>query len=109
LKTAIITRITGQLGAILAEKLLKQDYKIYGLRRRASTFNTERIEHILQDVHVNDKLELVYVTLRKTPPSAQGGDRLKIGLLINPIFQPGALHPISSLKLGNLHFFNLCS
>lgn len=59
-KTAIITGITGQLGAVLAEKLLKDDYKIYGIRRRSSVFNTTRIEHILQDVHINDRLELVY-------------------------------------------------
>lgn len=60
MKTACITGITGQLGSVLAEKLLNEGYKVYGLRRRSSVFNTERIDHILKDPHVDNKLELVY-------------------------------------------------
>jgi GDPmannose 4,6-dehydratase len=48
---AIITGITGQDGSYLAELLLKKGYEVHGLIRRASTFNTERIEHIYQDPH----------------------------------------------------------
>lgn len=60
MKTAIITGITGQTGSYLAEILLNKGYKIYGLRRRSSVFNTERIDHILKDPHIDDRLELVY-------------------------------------------------
>ncbi len=48
---ALITGITGQDGSYLAELLLKKGYEVHGLIRRASTFNTERIEHIYQDPH----------------------------------------------------------
>ncbi|HPS13903.1 MAG TPA: GDP-mannose 4,6-dehydratase [Prolixibacteraceae bacterium] len=53
-KTAIITGITGQDGAYLAEYLLKKGYKVHGIKRRASMFNTERIDHIYQDPHVEN-------------------------------------------------------
>jgi len=45
-KTALITGITGQDGAYLAELLLKNDYKVFGLKRRSSLFNTGRIDHL---------------------------------------------------------------
>jgi len=51
---ALITGITGQDGSYLAEVLLKKGYEVHGLVRRASTFNTERIEHIYQDPHDPD-------------------------------------------------------
>ena len=51
-KTALITGITGQDGAYLAEYLLKKGYIVHGIKRRASSFNTERIDHIYQDPHV---------------------------------------------------------
>ena len=51
MKRALITGITGQDGSYLAELLLKKGYEVHGLIRRASTFNTERIEHIYQDPH----------------------------------------------------------
>ncbi|MDE1798480.1 MAG: GDP-mannose 4,6-dehydratase [Candidatus Micrarchaeota archaeon] len=50
-KTALITGITGQDGSYLAEQLLKAGYQVHGIIRRASTFNTNRIEHIFQDPH----------------------------------------------------------
>ena len=50
-KTALITGITGQDGSYLAELLLSKGYVVHGLVRRASTFNTERIEHLYQDPH----------------------------------------------------------
>jgi GDPmannose 4,6-dehydratase len=60
-KTALITGITGQDGAYLAEYLIKKDYIVHGIKRRASMFNTERIDHIYQDPHVdNRKLILHY-------------------------------------------------
>ena len=45
-KTALITGITGQDGSLLADFLLKKNYKIIGLKRRSSSFNTERIDHL---------------------------------------------------------------
>ena len=52
-KTALITGITGQDGSYLAELLLKKGYDVHGVIRRASTFNTARIEHIYEDPHVS--------------------------------------------------------
>ena len=51
-KTALITGITGQDGSYLAEFLLSKGYKVHGIKRRASSFNTHRIDHIYQDPHV---------------------------------------------------------
>jgi len=50
-KTALITGITGQDGAYLAELLLAKDYAVHGVKRRASSFNTDRIDHLYQDPH----------------------------------------------------------
>ena len=61
MKKALITGITGQDGSYLAELLLAKGYEVHGIIRRASTFNTERIEHLYQDPHVNGvKLFLHY-------------------------------------------------
>ena len=54
MKKALITGITGQDGSYLAELLLSKDYEVHGIIRRASTFNTRRIDHLYQDPHVND-------------------------------------------------------
>jgi GDPmannose 4,6-dehydratase len=63
-KKAIITGITGQDGAYLTELLLSKDYEVYGLKRRSSLFNTERIDHLYKDPHDKDvKLHLYYSDL----------------------------------------------
>lgn len=60
-KGALISGITGQDGSYLAEFLLKRDYTVYGLVRRSSSFNTDRIDHLYQDPHEKGvKLHLVY-------------------------------------------------
>lgn len=60
-KTALVTGITGQDGAYLAELLLKKGYTVHGIKRRASLFNTDRIDHLYQDRHEKDvKLHLHY-------------------------------------------------
>lgn len=64
-RIALITGITGQDGSFLAELLLEKGYKVHGLLRRASSFNTGRIEHLyfsewIKDAHGNKKLELHY-------------------------------------------------
>ncbi len=55
MKKALITGITGQDGAYLAELLLKKGYEVHGIKRRSSLFNTERIDHLYQDPHVNNR------------------------------------------------------
>lgn len=52
-KTALITGITGQDGSYLTELLIKKGYQVHGIIRRASTFNTGRIDHLYQDLHIN--------------------------------------------------------
>jgi GDPmannose 4,6-dehydratase len=58
MRKAFITGITGQDGSYLAEFLLSKDYEVHGLIRRASTFNTRRIDHIYNDPHNGDKVHL---------------------------------------------------
>ena len=54
-KVALITGITGQDGAYLAELLLEKGYIVHGIKRRASLFNTDRVDHLYQDPHVDNK------------------------------------------------------
>ena len=54
MKTALITGITGQDGAYLAEFLLNKGYKVHGIKRRSSLFNTARIDHIYEDPHIDN-------------------------------------------------------
>jgi len=55
MKKALITGITGQDGAYLAEFLLKKGYQVHGIKRRASLFNTDRIDHLYQDPHIGER------------------------------------------------------
>tara|TARA_B100001029_G_scaffold117481_1_gene97349 strand:- start:233 stop:1345 length:1113 start_codon:yes stop_codon:yes gene_type:complete len=55
MKKALITGITGQDGAYLSEFLLKKGYEVHGLKRRSSLFNTDRIDHLYQDPHIENK------------------------------------------------------
>ena len=54
-KTALITGVTGQDGAYLSDFLLKKGYKVHGIKRRSSLFNTDRVDHLYQDPHVTDQ------------------------------------------------------
>ena len=84
---ALITGITGQDGSYLAEFLLEKGYEVHGLIRRASTFNTERIEHIYQDPHdPGSQLFLHY------------GDLSDSGQLINIIYniQPDEIYHLAA-------------
>ena len=66
-KTALITGITGQDGSYLAEFLLEKGYAVHGIKRRASSFNTQRIDHIYEDPHANHAhLKLHYGDLSDT-------------------------------------------
>ena len=55
MKTALVTGITGQDGAYLAELLLSKGYMVHGIKRRSSLFNTQRIDHIYEDPHVDNQ------------------------------------------------------
>ena len=60
-KVALITGVTGQDGSYLAEFLLEKGYTVHGIKRRASLFNTQRVDHIYQDPHVdNARFKLHY-------------------------------------------------
>ena len=66
-KSALITGITGQDGSYLAEFLLEKGYEVHGIKRRASLFNTQRIDHIYQDPHTPEpRLKLHYGDLTDT-------------------------------------------
>ncbi|MCD1620887.1 GDP-mannose 4,6-dehydratase [Salipiger manganoxidans] len=67
MKKALITGVTGQDGSYLAEFLLKKGYEVHGIKRRASLFNTARVDHIYQDPHTdNQKFKLHYGDLTDT-------------------------------------------
>ena len=55
MKKALITGITGQDGSYLAEFLLEKGYEVHGIKRRSSSFNTQRIDHLYQDPHIDGK------------------------------------------------------
>ena len=89
MKRTLITGITGQDGSYLAELLLSKGYEVHGLIRRASTFNTGRIEHIYVDPHIpTAKLFLHY------------GDLSDSGQLTNPIYniQPDEIYHLGAQK-----------
>ena len=66
-KVALITGITGQDGSYLAEFLLEKGYVVHGIKRRASLFNTQRVDHIYQDPHIkNANFKLHYGDLSDT-------------------------------------------
>lgn len=66
-KIALITGVTGQDGAYLSEFLLKKGYEVHGIKRRASLFNTNRIDHLYQDPYETDvKFKLHYGDLNDT-------------------------------------------
>ena len=55
MKKALITGITGQDGSYLAEFLLDKGYEVHGIKRRSSLFNTQRVDHIYEDPHVEQQ------------------------------------------------------
>ena len=63
-KKALITGITGQDGSYLAEFLLKKKYIVHGIKRKSSSFNTSRIDHIYDDKKINNKFFYIMETYR---------------------------------------------
>ena len=55
MKKALITGVTGQDGAYLSDLLLKKGYEVHGIKRRTSLFNTDRIDHLYEDPHINNR------------------------------------------------------
>lgn len=71
-KRALITGITGQDGAYLAELLLAKGYEVHGIKRRTSLFNTDRIDHLYQDPHEKGRcLILHYGDMTDRPARAE--------------------------------------
>jgi GDPmannose 4,6-dehydratase len=60
MKKALITGITGQDGAYLSEFLLSKGYEVHGIKRRSSSFNTQRIDHLYQDIHITNNHFILY-------------------------------------------------
>jgi GDPmannose 4,6-dehydratase len=71
MKKALITGITGQDGSYLAEFLLNKGYEVYGIIRRSSSFNTERIDHLYKDPHEKPNLKLLYGDLNDSSSLAE--------------------------------------
>ena len=94
-KVALITGITGQDGAYLAEYLIKLGYTVHGLKRRSSMFNTERIDHLYQDPHVeNRNLILHYGDLT---------DSLNLTRIIGEI-QPDEIYNLAAMSHVKVSF-----
>ena len=66
MRIALITGVTGQDGSYLAEFLLNKNYKVFGIKRRSSSFNTERINHLYKDLHQKSNFKLMYGDLTDT-------------------------------------------
>lgn len=84
-KKALITGITGQDGAYLAELLLEKGYLVHGIKRRASLLNTDRVDHLYQDPHEED--------IRFTLHYGDLSDAMNITRIIQDV-QPDNIHKI---------------
>ena len=73
MKTALITGVTGQDGSYLAEFLLEKGYNVHGIKRLASLFNTQRVDHIYQDPHVDNARALGDLNRRICHPRLDRG------------------------------------
>ena len=71
-KKALITGITGQDGAYLAEYLLKKGYEVHGMKRRSSLFNTDRIDHLYRDPHLEHRKLILHYGYEYHTPCPRG-------------------------------------
>lgn len=95
MKKALITGITGQDGAYLAEYLLNKGYEVHGIKRRSSSFNTDRIDHLYQDPHENNlKLVLHYGDLT---------DSMNITRIIQEV-QPDEIYNLGAMSHVKVSF-----
>ena len=65
-KKALIFGVTGQDGSYLSEFLIKKGYEVHGIKRRSSSFNTGRIDHIYQDPHVKKRSFILHLEILQT-------------------------------------------
>jgi GDPmannose 4,6-dehydratase len=86
MKKALITGITGQDGSYLAELLLDKGYEVYGIVRRSSSFNTDRIDHLYEDPHDNPRFKLIYGDLT---------DGASLSMIINDI-EPDEIYNLAA-------------
>ena len=102
-RAALITGITGQDGSYLADFLLKKGYRVYGLMRRSSSFNTGRIDHLYQDPHdPNPRLQLVYGDLNSTRLYYRnGGPRTVVAERISRGREPHFAEPDSGTRAAH--------
>jgi GDPmannose 4,6-dehydratase len=99
-KTALITGITGQEGSYLAEFLLRRRYRVYGLIRRSSSFNTSRIDHIYQDPHEPDlRLRLIYGALN----DASSVNKILWDVQPDEIYNLGAQSHVGQLRYPGIY------
>ena len=83
-ETACITGITGQTGSYLCDLLLSKGYKVYGMKRRSSSLNTDRIDHVYVDPHIDSsKLEMIYGDLADYSSLASWVGDIKPDLFFN--------------------------
>ncbi|MGB4974881.1 MAG: GDP-mannose 4,6-dehydratase [Cyclobacteriaceae bacterium] len=95
MKKALITGITGQDGAYLAELLLSKNYEVHGIKRRSSLFNTDRIDHLYQDPHEkNVKLKLHYGDL---------SDSLNVIRIVQEV-QPDEIYNLAAMSHVKVSF-----
>ena len=95
MKKALITGITGQDGAYLAEFLLEKGYEVHGIKRRSSLFNTQRIDHLFQDPHEdNVKLFLHYGDLT---------DSMNLTRIINQV-KPDEIYNLGAMSHVQVSF-----
>jgi GDPmannose 4,6-dehydratase len=94
MKKALISGITGQAGSYLTELLLSKDYEVHGIIRRASNFNTARIDHIYKDPHQKTNLHLHYGDIT---------DGTRISELVNKI-QPDEIYHLACMSHVKVSF-----
>src|SRR5690606_33551264 len=95
MKKALITGITGQDGAYLAELLLEKGYEVHGIKRRSSLFNTNRIDHLYQDPHEKDiRFKLHYGDL---------SDSMNLTRIIQEV-QPDEIYNLSAMSHVKVSF-----
>ena len=92
-KKALITGITGQDGSYLAEFLLKKNYEVHGIKRKSSSFNTHRIDHIYVDPHYKTNFFLHYGDVT---------DSLSVLKIVSNL-KPNEIYNLSAQSLLHLH------
>ena len=76
MKVALITGITGQDGSYLAELLLEKGYEVHGIKRRSSSLNTDRIDHLYQDPHHQSTIKIALWRFNRCHESYQNYRRM---------------------------------